>query len=410
MSSVSPWLDLDLTLPTRVIMRSGAVGELGAHLAGRGPVLLVVGRSVRDRAVAAVGAATPVVGSIEVSGEPTLAVLTETIGRARGLDPAIVVGIGGGSVLDTAKVLAAFVPNRTELAEHLEVVGDRRPLDHDPLPIVAMPTTFGTGSEMTHNAVIGLPEAGRKVSLRDRRLTPALVLIDPELGRGVPPRAERAAAFDAAVQLIEAAATPFGNGATRAIALGGARHALPALRSLIHTGTGDAVREALAYGAGCSGIALANAKLGTVHGFAGVLGGLVPVAHGELCALFAAPVLRATIDALRARDTEPDARTLAVYAELAERLATPGIDPARGDTAGPDAVPDPDRMPDPDDLPARMAALVAAAGMPVDGLAPVLEHDPREVVAAVAAASSTSGNPVALPDPVLRDILAEVLP
>lgn len=400
MRSLSPPLDLDLTLPARVIVRSGAVGDLGAHLADRGPILLVTGRSVHDQALAAIGTAAPLAGSIEVRGEPTLAGLTEAIDRARDLAPTTVVGIGGGSVLDTAKVLAAFVPDRTELAEHLEVVGDRRPLTRPPLPIVAVPTTFGTGSEMTHNAVVGLPDAGRKVSLRDRRLTPSLVIIDPDLGRGVPPSVERAAAFDAAVQLIEAAATMFGNATTRAVAVGGARRALPALRSLVHDGTGDQVREDLAVGAACSGMALANAKLGTVHGFAGVLGGLVPVAHGQLCALFAAPVLRATVAALQDRGTEVDTTTLAVYAELAELLASPDAADAMSVSTAVDAA----------SLPARMAALVETAGISSAPLAPVRDHDPAVVVAAVQAASSTRGNPVELPDPVLHDILAGVLP
>jgi alcohol dehydrogenase class IV len=397
--SVLPTLALDLTLPSRVIVRAGAIAELGGHLAGRGRVLMVTGRSGRDRAVVALGSAVPLAGSIEVSGEPTLARLRDAIGCARELDPAIVVGIGGGSVLDTAKVLAAFVPNRSDLAQHLEVVGDGRPLECDPLPIVAVPTTFGTGSEMTYNAVVGLPDAGRKVSLRDRRLIPTLVLIDPELARGVPPTIERAAAFDAAVQLIEAAATPFGNAATRAIAMRGARYALPALRELIETGTSDAVRTALGIGAACSGVALANAKLGTVHGFAGVLGGLVPVAHGQLCALFAAPVLRATIAALQARGTDVDARTLAVYAELSDLLVptVPGAAPAVN------AVPDAGALPD------RIAELVSAALLPSDVLVAGQALDPADVIAAVRTASSTAGNPVMLSDSVLRDILAEVL-
>jgi alcohol dehydrogenase class IV len=394
----APLLDIDLTLPRRVVVRQGAVAELAAHLEGRGSVLLVTSPSVRDRALDAVGPAS-VVDCIEVSGEPTLAGLTRAIAAARARTPDVVVGIGGGSVLDAAKVLAAMVPNQGDLAEHLEVARDPAPLRHDPLPVVAAPTTFGTGSEMTHNAVVRLPDAGRKVSLRDRRLTPVLSLVDPDLGRAVPLPVQRDAAFDAVVQLVEAAATPLGNDATRAVALTGARHALPALRALVEEGSGDEVRRGLALGAACSGVALANAKLGTVHGFAGVIGGIAPVGHGRLCALFAAPVLRATIDALRQRSTAADQAVLQAYGELARLLRRPGATSDPVEEAVHHAA----------DLPQRLADLVAAAGIDATGLAPVLERGADDVVTAVRAASSTRGNPVDLTDQVLRRVLEEVL-
>lgn len=373
------------SLPGELLVGPGCRHELPGLLPEE-RLLVVVSRSTADVADELVPDHAREVGRVVVRGEPVLDEVAAQVARVRPLDAQVVLAVGGGSVLDTAKALAAFVPNdRYEPRDHLEVVGAGHRLEVAPLPVVAVPTTAGTGAEATHNAVLAVPAAARKVSLRDRRLTPRVAVVDPELGRGVPHEVAVAAGLDAAVQLVEAAASPLATPVAAMAAREGAREALPALARLVDGVATDADRGALAYGALLSGVALANGKLGTVHGFAGVLGGHRALAHGALCGWFAAPVLRATIEALQPAIASGDTRAeaaLARYAELAY-LAT-GVRDA--------AV-----------LPGWFEGLVARAQLPALDLAglPV-----DEVVVAVEQASSTRGNPAALPPAVLRGVLA----
>ncbi len=383
-----------LSLPGEVVFGRGTHSQLPDLLPPGARVLVVASRSTAPLVAQLLPDPGSEVARVLVTAEPVLDEVSAEVERLRTVGPEVVLAIGGGSVIDTGKALAAFLPNRDHPPrEHLEVVGAGHPLTVDPLPVFAVPTTSGTGAEATHNAVLGVPDAARKVSLRDRRLTPRVALVDPELGRDVPHAVAVAAGLDAAVQLVEAAVTPLSTPPTRAAAMEGAKLALPALDRLVHGTAEDADRDALAYGALLSGIALANSKLGAVHGFAGVLGGHRDLAHGALCGWFAGPVLSATIAALRAEpatdrapgDAVPAAsRALAGYTELAFR--------ATGE-AGPDA------------LPVWFDRLVAAAGLPaldLDGL-PV-----DAVVEAVRQASSTRGNPVALSTERLHRVLEDV--
>jgi len=384
-----------LSLPREVRFGRGASAELADLLPAGRRLLVVTSRSTSPVADRLLRGTSVEVARVLVTGEPVLDEVSAEVERVRPASPELVVAVGGGSVIDTGKALAAFLPNRSHAPrDHLEVVGAGHPLTVDPLPVFAVPTTSGTGAEATHNAVLGVPDAARKVSLRDRRLTPQLALVDPELGRDLPHAVAVAAGMDAVVQLVEAAVTPLASPPTRAAAMEGAKVALPALDRLVRGDADDTDRDALAYGALMSGIALANAKLGTVHGFAGVLGGHRDLAHGALCGWFAAPVLAATIEALRAEPTTgwsqgvpvpPASRALAGYTELAY-LAT-------GESA-------------PEALPAWFDRLVVSADLPaldLDGL-PL-----DEVVDAVQQASSTRGNPVALSPQTLRGILEGIV-
>jgi alcohol dehydrogenase class IV len=374
------------SLPGELLVGPGSRHDLAALLP-EVRVLVVGSRSTAPIAAGLLPAHAEEVARVVVRGEPVLDEVAAEVARVRPADAEVVLAVGGGSVLDTGKALAAFLPNdRYAPRDHLEVVGAGHPLTEAPLPVVALPTTAGTGAEATHNAVLAVPDAARKVSLRDRRLTPRAVVVDPELGQGVPHHVAVAAGLDAAVQLVEAAASPLATPLSTMAALEGATTLLPTLERLVHGAATDADRTALAYGALLSGIALANGKLGTIHGFAGVLGGHRDLAHGALCGWFAGPVLRATIAELRDRaGTGDDAAADALdrYARLAG-LAT-GV-PA-----------------DAEDLAGWFDGLVLAAdlprldlrGLPVD-----------EVVTAVQEASSTKGNPVVLPPASLRQVLA----
>jgi alcohol dehydrogenase class IV len=255
--------------------------------------------------------------------------------------------------------------------DHLEVVGRGLPLTKAPLPFIAIPTTAGTGSEATKNAVISLPDHGRKVSLRDDRMLARLAIVDPALTDGTPWAVTLASGLDAVTQVIEpfvsVKATPYTDAITApAIGVG-----LAALQRLKQGEDPDA-RDALAWVSLSGGLALANAGLGAVHGLAGVIGGLCPAPHGAVCGALLAPILRANRDHA-APGTEAAWRLDMVFATLAETL---------GGAA--------------QDAPETLAHWAKAAGLPgltAMGFAP----DWQEATAKAAlSASSTKGNPVML--------------
>ena len=375
-----------VTWPADILFGSGSRHQLGELLPAGGRVLTVVSRSTATVPVDVLSGRSTEVERVVVAGEPVLDEVAAEVARVRSSDPDLVLAVGGGSVIDTAKALAAFLPNRRHPPrDHLEVVGAGHPLDEPPLPVAALPTTAGTGAEATHNAVLAVPDAARKVSLRDRRLTPRFVAVDPELGRDVPPAVALAAGLDAAVQLVEAAASPMATPPSSMAAMEGARVALPALARLVRGTADGSDREALAYGALLSGIALANGKLGTIHGFAGVLGGHRELAHGALCGWFAPPVLEATVAALRERAAVGDAAAAASLARYGQLAAL-----ATGQPAQPEA------------LVGWFAELVARAKLPPLDLSGLPD---AEVVAGVQRASSTRGNPVELSERQLRGVL-----
>jgi alcohol dehydrogenase class IV len=232
------------------------------------------------------------VQSLPCQGEPTLAMLNQALHLTRGFDPQVVVGLGGGAVLDLAKALAALIPAPDGPMEHLEVVGKGLPLKVAPLPFIAIPTTAGTGAEVTKNAVIGLPDHGRKVSLRDDRMVARIAIVDPALTDLCPRGVTLASGLDAVTQVIEpyvsCKATPY----TDALSLPAIGEGLKALIGLM-AGEDAAARDRMAWVSLCGGMALANAGLGAVHGLAGVIGGMTGAAHGAICGALLGPVLAA---------------------------------------------------------------------------------------------------------------------
>lgn len=232
---------------------------------------------------------------VTARGEPELHSLNALCDRARGFAPEMIVAIGGGAALDTGKALAALIPAPHGALRYLEVVGEGKPLDRAPLPVLAIPTTAGTGSEVTRNAVIGIPEAGRKVSLRDPRLYPALAVVDPELAAGCPKGIALASGLDAVVQVIEPFISGRSNPMTDALCRDAIPRGLAALRQVVE---GRDALDDMALTSLMGGLALANAGLGAVHGLAGVIGGLTGAAHGAICGAALVPVLHANHAAL----------------------------------------------------------------------------------------------------------------
>lgn len=230
------------------------------------------------------------VKTISCQNEPSLPDIERALAGLQGFRPAVVIGLGGGSVIDMAKALAALIPSTGPALSYLEVVGDGRPLDAPPIPMIALPTTAGTGAEVTKNAVISVPEHGLKVSLRDPRMIPQIAIVDADLMQGAPQRVTLAAGLDAVTQVIEPYLSIKSNPMTDAIC----RAAIPvALRELRHVVENDApdAWDAMAWVSTCGGLALANAGLGAVHGFAGVIGGKTNAPHGEICGTLLPAVL-----------------------------------------------------------------------------------------------------------------------
>lgn len=271
----------------KAVLVAPAVASLGLR------VLLVRGRSVvwADRLESDLKAQGAAVTVVYGSGEPDLPLLLELVEEARVAQIDVVVGVGGGSVIDLAKALAALVPAPAGPMRYLEVVGEGKPLEAAPLPFVAVPTTSGTGAEVTKNAVIGIPNAGRKVSLRDDRMLANLAVIDPALTDGCPAPVTLASGLDAVVQVIEPYLSSRATVLTDALCREAIPLGLSALITLMDR-EGPEARDAMALTSVYGGLALANAGLGAVHGVAGVLGGVTGIAHGVICGRFLCPVLR----------------------------------------------------------------------------------------------------------------------
>lgn len=370
-----------IAAPGRILFGRGEAAKAVGLITGFGLRGVVVHGAQAARAAWLVdglrGAGADVL-ALPCPGEPTLAMLTDALTAARGHGAQWVVGLGGGAALDLGKAVAGLAPGSTPPMDHLEVVGRGLPLSAPPLPFIAIPTTSGTGAEATKNAVIGVPDHGRKVSLRDDRMLARLAIVDPALTDGCPRAVTLASGLDALTQVIEpyvcSRANPFTDALARpAITLG-----ITALMRLMQ-GEDAQARDHLGWVSLCGGLALANAGLGAVHGLAGVIGGLIPAAHGALCGVLLGPVLAVN----RARSTGPArARLDEVCAVLATALGTT-----------------------PDDAPEALARWAAAQGLPdlsTLGLGPA-EH--AGVAAAAAASSSMKANPVALSASDLADVL-----
>ena len=363
--------------PPRILFGRGTAVQALPLARGFGPRGLVLHGASPGRAASVLGGRifdeNSELVALAVAHEPTLPALETALAQARAHAPDWVLSIGGGSVLDMGKALAALIPAPGGPMDHLEVVGRGLPLSAPPLPFVAVPTTAGTGAEVTKNAVIGLPDHGRKVSLRDDRMIPRVALVDPALTDGCPRAVTLASGLDAVTQVIEpwlsCKATPY----TDAIARTAIAPGLAALVRLMEGDDPDA-RDALAWTSLCGGLALANGGLGAVHGLAGVIGGLTGAAHGAICGALLGPVL-----AMNLR-LAPGPRMHEVC-----RLIAGAIGGAQ------------------DEAPARLAGWARAQGLPELAAQGLRAGDHREVAEAALQASSMKGNPV---QPSVAELIA----
>lgn len=349
-------------------MARGAAG----FVAAKAPrVLLVHGASASraDWLAEALVAEGVAVTRFSCPREPDEALIESGLLVARAAGVQAVVALGGGAVLDAGKAIAALAPATRPMRDHLEVVGLALPLDHPPLPFIALPTTAGTGAEVTKNAVIGVPEARRKVSLRDNRMLPVLAIVDPALTDNYPKAVTLASGLDAVTQVIEPYVSLRANPITDALCRGAVPRGLAALERLMR-GEDAAARDDLAYVSLCGGLVLANAGLGAVHGLAGPIGGMSTAPHGAVCGALLPHVLAAN-------------RELATSL-AADRLAEVSgwIAASLGGTS--------------DEAPKTLRAWTLAQGLPGLGAMGVRAGEIAQIAEAAAGSSSMKGNPVVL--------------
>jgi len=382
----------------------GRVGRLPAIVASRGGrALLVTGeRSFREMPawgalLAGLRDAGVETREMTVSGEPSPGIVDAAVARFApdGID--VVLGIGGGSVLDAAKAVAGLIRTGRSVMDHLEIVGRGLPYEGPAIPFVAVPTTAGTGSEATKNAVLsGRGPGGFKRSFRDDRLVAAVAVVDPDLLDTCDRSLIAADGMDAVTQLLEAYVSTGAGPVTDALALAGLAAARDAFLPWHEAGPGrgDAtaeLRERMAFAALASGICLAHAGLGSVHGVAAPLGAALPIPHGVACGAVLAPATAANIAALAERD--PDGPGLARYAEAGRILAA---DSGLGDAAARDALVD---------LLSSWTERLGIGGLGVLGLT-------AEAIPAIVAGSrggSMRTNPVMLTDAEVTGVLAAAM-
>lgn len=250
-----------------------------------------------------------------VTSEPTVGSVTETLAAARDFEPDVLVAIGGGSVIDTAKSVGILLRNGGSPLDYLEIIGAGRPLHPATVPVIAVPTTAGTGAEVTANSSILSPEHRAKASLRSHAMLPAVAIVDPLLTLTCPPSVTAASGLDALTQCLEPLTSNRANPVTDALAAKGLRHAARGLRRTFETGSDVDARTDMSLCSLLGGMALANAKLGAAHGIAAVLSGRVSGAHGEICAAVLPGCTAINVRALVARD--PESRALSWYKEAA---------------------------------------------------------------------------------------------
>jgi alcohol dehydrogenase class IV len=256
--------------------------------------------------------------TLATSGEPRLEDVERGVTLARGNRCDLIIALGGGSAIDAGKAIAALITNDGDILDHLEVIGRGKPITRPPVPFIAIPTTAGTGAEVTRNAVIASPEHRVKVSLRSPLLLAKVALVDPELTCELPPALTATTGLDALTQLIEPFVSHRSNPLTDAICGEGMRRAARSLPRVCGDGRDKAARQDMALASLFGGLALANAGLGAVHGFAAPIGGMFPAPHGAVCAALLAPVMEANLIALRERTPQSDA--LARYDQAARWL------------------------------------------------------------------------------------------
>lgn len=306
------------TVP-RIVFGRGSASVLGGAVREYGSKVFLVRGSSATRAAGLVENLRTDklrISEFAVQEEPTVPMVRDGARAAKGHD--CVIGFGGGSAMDAAKAIAALASNSGEPLDYMEVIGKGKSLEAMPLPFIAVPTTAGTGAEVTRNAVIGSPEHGVKASLRSPHLLARLAIVDPDFTTNLPPEITAYTGLDALTQVIEPYTSCRANVFTDALCLDGMHRAANSIRTVYYDSQNKPARESMSYASLLSGLALSNAGLGAVHGFAAPLGGLLQAHHGALCAAVLPHALRVNIRAVRQRLADSD--LVARYKKVAQVL------------------------------------------------------------------------------------------
>jgi alcohol dehydrogenase class IV len=376
---------------TRVIFGEGVLGEIGpiARELGR-RALVVAGRDLgrAQRLGELLRAERLGVGLFSIPGEPHVATVRQCVAMARTAERDLVISLGGGSAIDAGKAIAALMTNEGDVLDYLEVIGRGKALTRPSAPFIAIPTTAGTGSEVTRNAVLASPEHRVKVSLRSPFMLAKVALVDPELAYGLPPAITASTGLDALTQLIEPFVCARSNPMVDALCVDGIRRAAPSLRAVFQNGRDVAARRDMALASLFSGMALANAGLGAVHGLAAVIGGSFDAPHGAICAILLPQVMETNLRALRERD--PGGEGLRRYEVVAHLLTGNAHATA-------------------DDGVEWVRRLVCDMKIPALGVWRLRVEDIAEVVDKSLNASSMKANPIVLTRQELAGVLERVL-
>ena len=385
-------VSFELATPARILFGSGRLAGAPAEIEALGArrVLLVTGRSgERSSALrAALEARGIATAALAVASEPTVELARLGSEQAAAERRDCVVAVGGGSALDCGKAIAALAANGGDPLDYLEVVGQGRPLTRPSLPFVAIPTTAGTGSEVTRNAVLGSTQAQVKASLRSPFMLARLAIVDPDLLAGAPPAVLASSGLDALSQLVEPYLSVRANPFTDALAREGIAHSARSLRRACLEGADAPAREDLALASLCGGLCLANAGLGAVHGFAAPVGSMLGAPHGAVCAALLVPCLEVNLRALRGR--APEHPALARFRDLAGWL-----------TGRADAMPEEGIAWIADLCRTLRVPGLAHYGMTAEAVPALVER--------AKSASSMRGNPIVLTDAELAEIAGRAL-
>jgi len=376
----------------RIIFGTGTLREVGPVAAEMGRrALVLTGRSTaRAQPLLDLLAAHGLESTIfPVAGEPTIDLIRQGTQHARQTGCDFVIGLGGGSVLDAGKAIAALMTNPGDLMDYLEVIGHGHKLTNASAPYIAIPTTAGTGAEVTRNAVLGAPEHQVKVSLRSPLMLPRVALVDPELTYGLPPDVTASTGLDALTQVMEPYVSHRANPLTDLLCREGLKMVARSLRRVYEDGSDAAAREDMALASLYGGLALANAGLGAVHGFAAPIGGMFPAPHGAVCARLLPVVMDANVSALRTR--QPASAALRRYDEVAQLLT------GKPNATATDGI-------------AWVRELCRDLQVPSLASYGISEADFSALIGKAAAASSMQANPIQLNSEEMRGILAQALP
>ena len=384
-------MQLDFSTANRIIFGSGKLAQLPQLVSGYGRRALLVrskNLSVREQILEMIKSVGVVCADFVIKGEPDLDMVQAGLELAREQDCDFVLGAGGGSVMDVAKAVAALLANPGDLMEYLEVVGKGQKLVHPSKPVVTIPTTAGTGSEVTRNAVISVPSQHVKVSMRSPYMLPAVALVDPELTFSMPPALTASTGMDAFIQVIEPYVSVNHNPMVDMFCRDAIPRAARNLFAVYQDGGKSEARTQMSWVSLMGGLSLANAGLGAAHGFAGPIGGMFSAAHGVICAAIMPAVMAANVAALEERD--PHGIALLRYGEIAEWM-----------TGKPDAKPR--------EAADWMRELSGNLNIPCLADLGVTTNDFDMIVQKSAVASSMKGNPVQLTEKELSTILENSL-